>query len=380
MTKTSLPVLAILAAFAVQACAAPTSDDASSDPMTNAESAVEQARGETNEASKLSGAFGTPSEATTLAGAGAAVGGEMKAGHAYPATLFVKSKNVTYDVVAYDFGIEGARADMTGATRSFAPASLMPLSIVIAHDGSLPSLAQDALSGVSIGEIVLSQLDASGKPVELARFDGATVLAAHTAVGGDVPHESVAFGMKSMRVSKAGNWVKFDATTGEATTSSSLLCGDRLGAYTQSLQSSLPIAKGSTRIDAIQVGVSNDPMGRASLDTLGFSGALETGGLCSITYAARASAIPTVRLGVAAASQTSTTGPREAITWEACRAAVANVRFSTRWDGTTEAVQLSAAGLVRTDRSWSWDGKVTETTNGWSFVTDAKIASCGDVQ
>lgn len=146
----------------------------------------------------------------------------------------------------------------------------------------------------------------------------------------------------------------------------------------------IPIAKGAKRVDAISVSVSNagvqDPYGMAAgkpqLDGIAMTSAFESSGMCAVYHAAKGNMLPSVKLGVGAPSSKE---PRESISWDACVGYVKSVSFRSRFDAMEQNIELDAGGLVRVDREWSTlTGALSTSTTGWSFVKNAPIASCVD--
>jgi hypothetical protein len=390
MTKTTaLPLLSLFAAFAVQACAAPTADDVSSDPMTPANEATAAAKTDDGPAMALAGKFGESSK-TMSAGIEQPAAGQVNAGEEVHAQLFIESRKQTYDVLDYSFGIaSNAQVGDAFGTKLAAPPSLSDLNLTVVNKAGVPSLARDVFNGKPIGVVVLRQRDALGKYVDVAKFDGAVVTNVLANASGDIPSESVAIHMQAMRVQQGLAWVSVNAATGETTCSTSCPCeatAGQIGPYVQTTSSMIAVMKGSKRVESLAVSVSTpaiqDPYsgmtkGMPQLDGMSVTSAFEISGMCAVYHAAKGTALASVKLGVAAYS---TKEPRESTSWEACFATVKNVSFSSRFDSMAQNIDLGAAGLMRTDREWSPVTSLltSSTTYGWSFAKNASIAACGE--
>ena len=391
MMKTSLSLLAVVAAFAAQACAAPSSDDVSSDPMTPNAAPATPAN-ESSKAFDLAGSFGER-PATMSAGIEQPAIGQANAGEEIHAQLFVESRKQTYDVLDYSFGV-ASDADLSGAAgtaKVAAVAKLSDLNLRVQKKAGLPSFTQDLFSGKPIGVVTLRQRDAYGKYVDVAMFEGTAVVnVVASPNGSDLPSESVTMHMSAMRVIQGTSYVKVDAMTSVTSCSSSLGgcpcdgASGQLGPYVQTASTTIPIVKGAKRVDGLFVSVSNavvqDPyagmqMTKPQLDGIGVTSAFETSGMCAVYHAGQGNLLPSVKLGVGV--PTATKEPRESTSWDSCATHVKSVSFSSRYDSMQQDITLDAAGLVRVDREWSaTTGALTSSTTGWSFVKNAPIASC----
>lgn len=378
--RTFLPFVVSIAALATQACAAPAGEEASSDapPADTAIAAGEEG----HDALGLAGSAGEI--APSGVGATVAAMSGARAGSSNPdvvAQLVVPSRKAVYDVFAYELGIDdvgtapGGTADLTAAK----PA-LRPLTVVAQPKAGAPSLANDVLFGGSLGEMTLLARDAFGKFVELAKISGASVQAVKTTASGNAAVEEYTLAMTALTVRSGTSSVTVNIATGSATCADPCPCGTqrdaKLGPFVQATDPTWPVAKGSARVDQIDVAVSQTS--KPQLDGVSFSGAFETGGMCAVFAAGLRAFAPAVHLGVASAPS-ATGAAREATSWDACFTTVKSVSIGSSWKGAYETVELRAGGLLRTDRTFDAYGKETAKSSGWSFLANAPIASCGDV-
>lgn len=393
MMKTSLSLLAVVAAFASQACAAPSSDDVSSDPMTPNAPAAASAN-ETAKAFDLAGSFGER-PATMSAGIEQPAIGQANIGEEIHAQLFVESRKQTYDVLDYSFGAwnEGDISGSAVGAKAASSAKLSDLSLRVQKKAGLPSFTQDLFTGKPIGTVTLRQRDANGKYIDVATFEGSAVVNVTAKPNGsELPSETVTMHMMAMRVVQGTSSVRIDAISGETScfaASGACPCdgsAGQIGPYVQTSSTAIPIAKGAKRVDSIAVGVSNavvmDPyagmmMSKPQLDGIAVTSAFETSGMCAVYHAGKGNMLPTVKLGVGAPT---TKEPRESTSWDSCATLVKTVTFSSRYDSMQQDITFTAGGLVRTDREWAaTTGALTSSTTGWSFVNNAPIAACSEV-
>lgn len=379
--RSLLPLVVSLGALATQACAAPSGDeprdpslaqsgDASESPAEDGPSALAGSAGEVSESGV----------APVLGALGDASASAFASDPSVVAQLQIASRKATYDVLAYDLGIEAGEAQLAGVKGIVAgKASLRPLSVVIRPKAGAPSLAKDVFVGKPLGDVTLMGRGAGGAWVPVANLEGTLVESAATSVGGNVPVEQYAIAMRAVTVRSGAAWVKFDAALAQATCSDACPCGDthdaKLGPYVQATDPGFAPPKGSVRVDQVSVSVSN-ASGKAALDGIALSAPYETSGMCAFFDAARGAIAPSIAVGVAGPAGTK----EESISWEACAANVKSVTLSSSYDGAYESVVLGAAGLLRTDRSFDGNGKVQGTSSsGWSFADNAIAASCADV-
>ncbi len=390
--RTFLLPLVSIAALATQACAAPAGEPSSEDAPGAAEIHAPAAESD-GDALAIAGSAGeiAPSGvAATLA----AIGG-ARAGASNPdvvGQLVVPSRKATYDLYAYDLGIDAGTTIATGAGASAALPTVRPLTVLVEPKAGAPSLAAEVFGAGSLGDVTLMRRDPSGKWVELAKLRGASVTTAKTTVAGSTTAEQYAIGMTSLTVSSGASSVTVDLVKGSATCAAPCPCGTqsdaKLGPYVQATDPTWTIAKGAARVDAIDVAVStvtpppdarDVKIPRPQLDGLSFAGPFETSGMCAVLDAAKGAHASSVKLGVAAAPAPGGAA-RESTSWDACLAAVKSVAISSAWNGAYETIDLGAGGLVRTDRTFDAYGKeLSSKTSGWSFVTNMPLASCSEV-
>jgi hypothetical protein len=369
----------MFAAFALQACAAPT-DDVSSDRTTGAngdESSVTQGdESADTQASFLAGAYGDDSH-TRVAGVDAS-DGAVRADNTTNAKLFIVSRNVSYDLLSFDFSVARGDEVPTGTSEiSASKPQLSQLTIVVAPGSPLPSLSKDVFGG-KIGDVIVRQKDAaSGKFVDVAKFTAATVTSASMSAGGDRPVEQFTLAMRALTVFAGKGWGKIDLVEG-TTCSDPCPCetaGGQIGPYVFTQSSTTPIAKEAKRVDSLQVGVRSS-LSEPALDGIVVSRTFETSGMCAMIAAGKSKRIPSVHFGVGEASSSL---PVESTSWDACYATVQSVSFSSRWDSVGETMIFDAAGLVRSDRTFDGATWSSPTTNGWSFASNTAITSCSEV-
>ena len=385
MTKTTaLPLLSLLTAFAVQACAAPTADDVSSDPMTpNAEIANAET---SSPAASLAGRYGErPS--TMTAGVEQPADGQVNAGGDVHAQLFVESRKQTYDVVDYSFGVKSNVDPMSGVlggTKVSASLDFEALNLAVLKKAGVTSFSKDLLGNEPLGRIVLRQRDADGRFVDVAAFGGAKVTGVSSNANAEGLSENVVIHMTSLSIIQGKSVLTIDLLKGESTWAGTSPCGTsvgQIGPYMQTSSAMTVLAKDAKRVDLIDVAVSStsyDPLSKGTfqgamphLDGIAVESAFETSSMCAAFMAAQGKPIASVRLGVVTSS--STMKAQETTSWEACTAFVEGVSFSSRFDTMGQRIELGAAGLIRTDRD-----AMGTTQVGWSFAKNAPIATCSE--
>ncbi|MBX3186065.1 MAG: hypothetical protein KF819_03580 [Labilithrix sp.] len=318
--------------------------------------------------------------------------GKTLAGSAVPVvavlTLDGEKTTESYDVLAFDLGLDGG-ADLAATAGAQSPKpSIRPMSLVVKPQANAGALRKALFVGTTFPKMVLSQPGASGKLTELAILETAAVgaLGANAADGGVVESYVVYAGAITLKHEDAT--VTFDQIKNKTSCKEPCPCvltggnDGALGRYVQAPMS-IPIETKATRIDFASVNIRNEIVGsptgaqsaKATLDGIEIGRALDKSGVCAAYYLARGSSIPTLGIGVGAAP--AGTKARESTSWNACHASVKHVSFSAGGAETRMDISFNAAGLIRTDRQF--DPKTTESTYGWSFVNNRAAATCADV-